>query len=182
MLLTLQEYKDYSKITTTEYDNQLTGIALDAEARIESYLNRSVLATNYTDYYDGTDSNYLVLDSYPINSVSSISEYSDGVYSEINLSEYNLTILKHKIYLDDYTFVDGVGNYKVVFNAGWNTVPQEIKRVCKKLFNLYLNESPIKNNTFGMASFERQSQRYYIDTKAEDKLLQSIDAYRVWNV
>lgn len=182
MVITLQEYKDYAKITQTELDSFLEIMAEEAESIVESYLGRKLVADDYTDYYDGTNSNYLIVDNYPINSITSIYKYEDGVYQELDLSEYNYRTFGHKIIIDDYIFEEGVGNYKVVYNGGWESLPKDIELALKKLFVVLFNESPYKNNTLGMASFIKQNERIFLDGKAQDKILASIANHRVYNV
>jgi len=182
MLLDLEEYKDYAKITSIGMDTQLTTFADEAEAIIQGHLGRTLDETSYTDYYDGTNSDYLILDNYPIQSVDAISVYEEGVYQAIDTSEYHLMTFNHKIVLDGYIFLEGVGNYKVEYTAGFGTLPKDIRLALKKLFVILLNESPLKNNTLGMASFIKQNEKIYIDTNAEKKILESISKYRVYNV
>lgn len=73
MLITLQQIKDYLKITDNTSDALLTSAIKQAGDFIESYTERKLEAIDYTLRIDGNGQDELVLPHYPVNSLTSLS-------------------------------------------------------------------------------------------------------------
>lgn len=197
-LLTLEtDYKPYLKITSSENDIMLDGIANAVESRVKNFLGRDLEAADYTEYYSGDGDNVLSLKQFPVNSVASI-KYYDGL--DINNAEIwtalaqgtdyeRLVIIDtHSIFLDGAAFSEGIQNWEVVYNAGYEsgTAPAEIYLACKELFALYYNSSPLKMNTIGLQSFVANAgsgnENSTIDLEAEQRILNKIHHLKSLNV
>ncbi len=137
-------YKEILGITDNTEDEFVELAQYEIEAKVKNYLNRELEASDYTEYYDGLSTDVLVLNQFPINSVSKI-EYYDGLDSNndevwneyIQGTDYErLNIYDGHISIDGTIFDWGSKNIKVTYNAGYTTIPYEIQQACKKLMLL----------------------------------------------
>jgi hypothetical protein len=116
----------------------------DDDALIDNLINRftdmfetycgviSFKAKNYTDYYDGTGTKYLFLNNIPVNSITEINEDSDWVWAvdtTIAVDVYRIVDKKYVVMNSDY-FTSGDQNYKVKYNAGYETIPYDLEHAC----------------------------------------------------
>lgn len=101
-----------------------------ASIHANSHTKRNLLARDYTEDYDGGGTNELVLYQFPVNSIESI--YIDksrdfGASTELESDDY--------IYYDDIgvvvrtngVFPDGRKVIRITYNAGFSTVPEDLK-------------------------------------------------------
>jgi len=103
---------------------------------LEKYLNRVIVAADYTEYYDGDNANILYVNNPPINSLTSITVRS-STDTVINGSNFELDskagIIRWKDYGLDSTadiigiFPRGYRNIKLIYNGGWVSVPEELQ-------------------------------------------------------
>lgn len=88
----------------------------------------------YTEYQDGIGINSLYVYNYPIISVTSIHDdvnWSYGADTLIDSSSYKIVDEKY-IVLKDTTFMKGTQNIKIVYVAGYATIPGDLKKACIK--------------------------------------------------
>lgn len=71
-LITLSEYKSYDTTASSSDDALLQTLVTGASSYIERYCNRTFLQTTYDQLYDGTGYRTLLLDAYPIISISRV--------------------------------------------------------------------------------------------------------------
>ncbi|MCK9324719.1 MAG: hypothetical protein M0P69_04405 [Bacteroidales bacterium] len=101
---------------------------------VEDYCRRSFHAADYTEYYDGDNTDVLLMRNYPVNSVTSIHDDTDRVFGSDTAIDSGDIIIeathkdKDRIRLDDDFFSKGVQNIKVVYNAGYSTIPTDLER------------------------------------------------------
>lgn len=147
-LCSLDEVKDfYGKFGSTSKDDDLfEDIITRISTLIESYINKNVISREYTEYYDGLGVSTLVTNQSPINSVDSI--YSDttwvwGSDTTVGESDYRIhTDKTHVVFLP--TLSTGIQNIKIVYNAGYTTVPEDIKQVCiTEVIRIYKNRQEV---------------------------------------
>jgi len=125
---------------------------------VESFTRRIIADQTLTEYYNGSGNVNLVLKSYPINSITSVqawdaqaqaveesyTEHTDyeGYYNEGLLYNPALWGIGHK-------------NYKVVYNAGYTTIPEDIKQATALMCSYIINtagKQGIKSETIGRYS------------------------------
>lgn len=92
MLITLQQLKDYLKITDNTSDDLLSSAIDQASSFIVSYTGRNLEATDYTLRIDGNGQDELLLPTFPINSLTSLS-YNSGtlgtpIWTPYSVDEY----------------------------------------------------------------------------------------------
>jgi len=190
-LLLLSEYKEILGITGSEEDEFVELAVNETEQTIKSFLNRDLEAKDYVEIYDGQSTNVLILDQFPINSISKI-EYYDGL-DPLDVEEWieyvqgddydRLLNYESYITLDGIVFPEGYKNIRVTYNAGYTDIPADIQKAAKKLCLLYYGEVK-KNKSLGKASVSEGStftKTTSYDLGAEDRILKSIEKYKAIN-
>lgn len=191
-LVLLSEYKEILDITGNTEDEFVEQAKYEVEAKVKSFLNRDLDVLAYTEVYDGTGDNKLVLNQFPINSISKVEVYDglDSLGSEVwdeyiqNDDYERLVIDDSLIYLIGSMFPEGEQNIRITYNAGYSTIPYEVQQACKKLMLLYYGEVK-KTKTIGKSSVSEGStftKTTSYDLNAEERILKSIEKYRAWNV
>jgi len=141
-LVTVDEVKSYVNITTS-IDN-LEDTLEDLINRVTDWFHRTCgveqfEAKNYTEYYNGTGTNELMVDQRPINSISILADDIDWQWtSDTYFDSDDYAILDDMIVLKDEIFTEGIRNIKITYNAGYSTIPDILKQACiDEVVNLY---------------------------------------------
>jgi len=164
-LATLEAVKLYMGISGTTQDAKLTAIIPAAEAAVKTYCDQNLVSDTYTDYVSGEDSykwSFLALQQRPITSVTSIHRWNGADY---------ITAL---VEIDDYRvngdevlgrFVSGWQNHKVIYTAGYTTIPDDLQQatcmVVKSLFDR-------SNKAAGVASEKIGDYAYSLANETSD--------------
>lgn len=141
-LTDLTAVKDHLGIppATTTFDARLTRFIDAASQAIENFLDRTVLTATYTEIQDGRASNRVILRNFPVTSVTSVyidpdSEFTDPSTevdsSDFRLEDESLIVLLHR------QFPRGTQNVRVIYDAGYATVPPVIENSCLFLVEWY---------------------------------------------
>jgi uncharacterized phiE125 gp8 family phage protein len=150
--LTLTEVKDYLRITTTDYDNQLTPLITTARQLCEKMTGRDLINKTWKTFLDNFSHDYCPLNFYPftlgssygigilkskLQSITSISYYTKDVLTVLDASKYYKTEEADysSIYLKENQSFPSVDNRKqaveIVFVSGYGAdasfVPQALK-------------------------------------------------------
>jgi len=118
--------------TTPDQNDVLKSIIDSISTSIEKYCSRTFLSTSYTEYYNGDGRSILYLKNYPIISITSIHEDDNWVWDSSTLisTSYYRTFDDLGIIFKDGTRLDtGRLNIKVVYVAGFTTIPSDIQNV-----------------------------------------------------
>ena len=108
-----------------------------------------------TEYYSGDGSNTLLTDQYPITALTNVYDDLDRVYgSDTEIDSDDLAImpqgLAYKIIYDGGTFTSGVRNIKIVYTAGYTTIPYDLQQACLEIIAYFFKNSD--ENRFGVTS------------------------------
>lgn len=127
-LCTRLQVKNYMGINQADatLDNLIHDIINRVSTAFETYCGRTFRALDYTEYHDGGVV-ALFPDQNPINSITSIHEDSDWVYGSdklVDSSDYKLMDEKYIVF-DKFLSI-GEGAIKLVYNAGYTTIPLDI--------------------------------------------------------
>lgn len=133
-IISLAELKTYLQQNTTDFDTILGLIRTAADAFVRRFCDREFTQETYTQYYDGNGKDSLLLRHYPIISITSIHLDPDRVFgadtqisaSDIILSDENKE-LGYVELLGGEVFSAGKKNVKIVYVAGYATVPGDLK-------------------------------------------------------
>ena len=132
-LCSLDEVKNFLGMTgSIQLDDDLIEDLCDRVTEIfTSQCQRDTFKVkSYTDYYDGESSEYLFVNHLPLISIASINNDSDWVWgSDTLLSNTSYRIVDGKyIVLNGDKFVKSNQSIKVVYTAGYETIPNDLKQ------------------------------------------------------
>ena len=144
-LTTLNEIKDYLDITRSDdtWDTVLGALQDVAEKRIQQYCREEFTAQAYTEYHDGRGLSKIVLLHRPVNSITSIHDDLDREYGDnelVDSDDYTFYPNTGIVVKDGGTFQDGTRNVKVIYNAGYTTIPADVEGAVWQLVAYYWNE------------------------------------------
>ena len=130
-IINIDDVKKYANIKDGVDVAVLTAIVAAANAAVLSYLNRNIEAADYTERYDGTNSDVLVPDNLPILSVDTV-KVNGRVLSRTDLSQLpwnGYDFDGNSIFLHGgEKFYRGRRNVEVTYRAGFNEVPEGVKQ------------------------------------------------------
>jgi hypothetical protein len=72
MIATLAQFKQYLGITGTSQDTILQLLIDSSNSMINSYIGRIIEADDYIEYVDGNAQREILLQNYPVNTLTSI--------------------------------------------------------------------------------------------------------------
>ena len=140
-LTTVTNVKQWIGITAATDDALLTRLVSAVSTTIQTWLNRALSATAYTDVFDGTGGQRLLLTNYPLISVSSVSvdgrvipAAADAAASGYAFDIYGVTLR------GSYAFTAGRLNVSVAYTAGYAVLPVEIEQAAIELCSLRYSE------------------------------------------
>lgn len=123
-LTTLDNVKNYLRIKTENDDELLKRMISSCSKLIESWLNRTITAENYNEVFSGNEGVYHFCKNRPIISVGNV--FING--HELSPSEFCAD--EECVYLNNNLFPHGIKNILVNYNAGYETVPEDIEQAC----------------------------------------------------
>ena len=139
-LTTLEHAKQQIGIpdADTNYDDILTRFINSCSNIIENYCDRKILARDYTDYFSGNNQRNFMLSQWPIQTIDEVwidqNSMFDDSNDQLDSTEYAIDQLSDDsigiILLGGQVFPVGIRNIKVVYNAGYSSVPAEIEEAC----------------------------------------------------
>jgi len=143
------------------YDNLIIRKINQATAVIEAYCDRRFASTSYTEEYDASHIDALVLRQRPLISVTSFQVRDSGfndsdwntIDSELYFTDTAAGVLKLLFAARGYW-----NRYKVTYTAGYATIPDDLAEACASLAGYYANLSPadvnLKSKTEGSRKIE----------------------------
>jgi len=143
-LISVSDFKKFIGQTTssTDYEGRYEDIINQVSWRFNSMTNRKLKARELTEYYDGTGGSQLYTKEWPINDSASeidIRTDSDRSYStssKIGSTSIIIYSSEGKVILDGESFETGPQSIKLVYNAGYSTIPYELAYACKEACRL----------------------------------------------
>ena len=161
-LTTVADVKESMGIPSSDgtKDNLIIRKINQATLMIERYTGRKFKAADYTEYYDGGEKGELTLRNYPVNSIASFSD-RNVTDNEDSFSSYDT-----RDYFIDSTagILQGIGSWwggydswKIVYNAGYATIPDDLAEACASLA-AYLSNSNTSSGGTGIKS-KQEGQR-----------------------
>ncbi len=126
-MVTLKECKAWLNIEGTDADKDtILNYMIDwITAFIETYTNKQMITRSYTEFQDGNRQKNMLTKFYPVYSVESLHDDADNLYGASELiatTDYRIYYDRGEIRLtnDEYKFLDGEQNIKVVYRAGFS--------------------------------------------------------------
>jgi hypothetical protein len=140
-LTTLANVKAWTKEPGTGLDALISDLITRVSKYIKVYCERDILSKDYTEYHNGHGSNYLLLNQYPITAITSIHDDLDRNFDASTLIDSDDIIfttgtneaLAGIVYLDGFSFSCGKNNIKVIYTAGYASVPADLEQACIRM-------------------------------------------------
>lgn len=156
--ITLAEAKAHLHISISDSDcNEFISQLINYGYKfLEGYIGRQAKSKEYTESYDGDDSNVLVLKKWPVISVASVHIDQDGerIFDSealVDSDDYyvdtdpDTSIGQIELFQATGTgptwFSKGIKNIQVVYTAGWATVPYPLKFALQQLVAWHFRRS-----------------------------------------
>src|SRR5574339_474730 len=131
--VTLADLKEHLDISDTDKDSFLTNILNAAWEMAKNYIGYDLNDTVYTEDYDGDGTNELLLKKWPIISITSIKDDTDRTFGSdtvIDSTDYLFDADTGLVTLfqGQGVFTSGRGNIRVVYTAGYTSIPYDAQR------------------------------------------------------
>lgn len=136
---TLVAVKRHLKIDAldTEHDTELEELINASYLLLEGYIHHPLKSATYTEDYDGDATNTLILRKYPIISITSIHDDTARAFGADTLVPATDYVLDNeeevgavRLFQNTSIFTRGIKNVRVVYVAGYATIPADAARAC----------------------------------------------------
>lgn len=141
---------------TTDANTVIITFWINAASRFCNEQTRRLLKSRtLTEYYSGDGTKTLFTRQYPITTLTSVHDDLDRSYgSDTALDTDDLALLPqdvaYKIVYDGGIFNRGIKNLKVVYVAGYTTVPYDLQEACLEIIAYWYKNH--KEGRFGLTS------------------------------
>ncbi len=159
--ITKIEVETYARITTGSENTLLDLLISKASEIINSFCGRKLESTEYEELYQGNGGYELMLDHFPLISVTALSlniDKENKTYSDVQ-DAVNLLLKKKVGIIELYNNVFSLNklwNIYIKYTAGYTTIPEDIKLICLDMVAKKYFDS--KQNRFGMESRQVMGQ------------------------
>lgn len=181
-LTTLVFAKTYLKIPAleTSQDSIVEFCINAASQEIESDTNRKLKAQAITEYQHGRNGNIIVLREWPINSITSLSIDQSALFTDpatlIDADDYRISDDLNSIVMINRTLPNGFNNIKIIYNAGYASVPSDIENACLWLTTYYYMMR--QNQDIGRTSKGKGDESVTILQQAPGVVKDAINRYK----
>jgi len=150
-LVTLQEYKTYAGINSTNQDAEISDLVPQVSALVKTYCRRT-----FVDYYDEAKTEFfdggfknLLLKETPVVQIIAVSRSDNYGQTYQKLTKFTDWVQKEDqiISLSPQGFPEAVNGYKVDYFAGYETVPADLKIAVLDTIQYYLKNSSAVHTT-----------------------------------
>ncbi len=190
-LITLQQYKDSEGLSTPKEDLRITSLVPSVSQLVKTYCGNSFVdyySSNKTETFNVDWATHIVqLTESPVNSIVSVQErdsYSDS-YTTLTTGayEYYLDVKTDSVLRttsSGYTnWPTGVDAVKVVYTAGWSSVPEDLKLAVIDLISYYLKDEHKARRTMAGASIQNDvSSSQKNNVAFPDHIKRVLDLYK----
>lgn len=195
-LLTLDEYKLLEGINSTQNDEKFEQLLTSVSTLVRSYTGQEfdtyVGSPGRTEIFDiQWDTSMVQLEETPVIDILGV--YERKTQSEAYTELFrNGTNGKYEWYFEPTTevvirteesggyrdFPRGVGSVKVVYTAGYASIPEDLKLAVADLVTYYHKEEYKQNQTIGSSTREGAAPTAVGDTGFPDHIRRVLDLYR----
>ena len=190
-LITLAIYKDAEGLSTPKEDLRINALIPSVSQLVKTYCGNSFVdyySSAKTEIFDINWSTHIIqLTESPVNTITSVQERASysGAYATLTTGAY-------QFYLDESTdsvlrtssavftnWPTGVGSVKVVYTAGWSTIPEDLKLAVIDLITYYLKDEHKERRTIAGASIQNPSSSSQSGNVAfPDHIKRVLDLYK----
>lgn len=130
-LVSLEEFKQRIGVEHDRRDDFFLSVIDGVSAAVEAYIGRSLWAADYVERYDGNGKDRIVLDNYPVLSVSSV---------KINGADVGGWDFANWLLMRQEGFTRGLRNVEVSYRAGYEYMPADIREAVMIIAMQRMNE------------------------------------------
>lgn len=147
---------------------------------VERHCRRPFVSKAFTEYYDGHSGRELALRQIPIVSVTTVDRVDED---DTSLNAYTSTdflimsergVLRFK---DGRVFTAGVWNWKVVYSAGYATVPEDVQTAALYMLAVAWRDVENKRQDVESISYEGETINY-VTVPMPDKAKKRLSGWR----
>ena len=193
-LTTVAHVKNYLDISGSDDDTVLGQLVDRATKAIESYCKRTFSSASYTEYHDGKGASALILKHRPVTAVTSVHDDADRVFGADSLIASTDYIVREAEGIIEWLtssstfpstaayFYDYQLNVKVIYTAGYSTIPDDLEQACIMLAALLYHRG--KQGADGIKQ-EAQSGAYsvtYVQGLMTPEIKELLMAYREYKM
>lgn len=184
-LITLEEYKTYKGIKSSDEDNKILQIISNVSALVKHMCNRN-LVDNFEDplveIHDGCFSTIYLAEA-PVNNVASIEYSEDGGETYNTLDTYYVNTQDSSITTGTvYPFVTSpltVNGVKVTYTGGFQDCPEDLKIACFDIVEYYREEEYIPKKVMSGATSDNEVFRLMRSERFPIHIQRVINLYRM---
>lgn len=174
-MITASDLRGFFNMDVTSDDTLLGDLITAAQRAAELYCDTIFESSTLTEYQDGDGSQVIIVKKIPIISVTSIHDDVDRVFGSdalIASDDYVVTEAEGKIELLNDVTTPGLKNLKIVYIAGFSSVPMAVKNAVGNLaFADYIEKNGGVNAVQGQ-------DFVYKPAKLRDAAFKALDPYR----
>jgi hypothetical protein len=193
-LITLQEYKTAEGITQPKDDARLNVLIPSVSQLVKTYCGNSFVdffSSNKTETFTLNWGTYIVqLTESPVNAIVSVQErqsYSDS-YATLTTGAYEYALdsatdsVLRTLSSGQYkNWPQGVDAVKIVYTAGYSTIPKDLKLAVLDLITYYLKDEHKQRQTIAGASLQNQgSTSQNNNVSFPDHIKRVLDLYKTF--
>jgi len=191
-LVTLEEYKDAEGISNPKEDLRINALLPSVSQLVKTYCGNSIIdyySTNKTETFNIDWNTYIIqLTESPVNTIVSVEErasYQDA-YVTLTTANYDYyfdattdSILRTNSSGGYNSWRKGVAAARVVYTAGYENTPHDLKLAVFDLITYYLKDEYKERRTLGAASIQNQTSTTQRDNVAfPDHIKRVLDLYK----
>lgn len=131
-LVTITEAQEYARATTADLP-ALERYVAAASDWFEQETRRKLKSQSITGYFHGDGTRWLMLYEWPVTAFTSVEfRTGEGTWTAQDTT-YLLISDQLRLYAPSWLFPVGEMNVRVVYTAGYATVPEDLKQACLEL-------------------------------------------------
>lgn len=190
-LITKDAYKEMTGMTSTNQDARIFALITSVSQLVKTYCNNSFVdfvSSAKTEIFNvDYNEHFVQLTESPIIAITSVSERekpTDSYTTLTNNKDYYVDSVTDTIFRVDSagneaSFKSGKGAVKVVYTAGYSTLPQDLELAVMDLITYYLKDERKQRQTIAGASLNNQVSTSQRDNVGfPDHIKRVLDLYK----
>ena len=190
-LIDVETYKQMTGITSTNQDTRIAQLIVSVSQLVKTYCNNTFadfVSSAKTEIFNvDYNEHFVQLTETPLIAVTSVSERENptATYNTLsNNSEYYVDSVTDTIFRVDGSgngkqFESGKGSVKVVYTAGYTSLPQDLELAVMDLITYYLKDERKSRQTIAGATLANQTSTSQRDNVGfPDHIKRILDLYK----
>ena len=180
-LITLDELEDFLAGEDGDYPTDVSldpvlEFVIDGVSKwFHEYTHRQLKSREITEYYNGDNTCFLYLNSWPVTASDIRVDYDHTFGDETKITPNIIT--DNEVYYSG-GFINGVRNIKVVYTCGYTTIPADLKYACCIVCQIWLRNQKKGTSGVGQISLAGNSVQLHVEKLASPIVLDILDRYR----